>query len=252
MSAPTHALVTGGGTGVGRSVAERLSGQGWRVTVVGRRRAPLEETARLRPKTIGIEEADVTDELGLRAAFESAETRFGPIEAVVANAGQADSRPFHRMSLEAFRQLVDVNLTGAFLTARLALPSMLERGRGGIVFIASTAGLKGYPYVVPYCAAKHGVVGMARALALETASQGITVNAICPGFTDTPMLQATIDNIVDKTGRSRAEARAALLENNPQGRFIEPAEVAACVSWLLSDGARSVTGQAIALSGGEI
>jgi NAD(P)-dependent dehydrogenase (short-subunit alcohol dehydrogenase family) len=148
--------------------------------------------------------------------------------------------------------MLDVNLKGVFATWQAGLPAMLERGWGRLIAIASTAGLKGYAYVTGYCAAKHGVIGLTRALAQETAQSGVTVNAICPGYTRTPLLERSLDTIVAKTGRARAEAEATLLAANPQGRFIEPEEVAATVLWLCGAGAASVTGQAIAIAGGEI
>ena len=147
--------------------------------------------------------------------------------------------------------MVDLNLGGVFATWQAALAPMLDAGWGRLVAIASTAGLKGYPYVAGYCAAKHGVIGLTRALALETAKTGVTVNAVCPGYMLTPMLERSIETIMAKTGRTRAEAEAPLLAANPQGRFIEPDEVAAAVLWLCSDAAASVTGQAISVSGGE-
>lgn len=246
-----HALITGGGTGIGRAIAQRLSDEGWKVTVVGRRTPPLREVAR-QSESISFEVADVTDEAAVGRAFERAEGRFGFVSAVIANAGSAESAPLHRVELSSFRRAVDVNLIGSFLVARAGLFSMLERRTGAIVFVASTAGLRGYPYVASYCAAKHGVVGLMRALALETAKLGITVNAICPGYTETGMLDVTLENIAKKTGRTLEEARAALLSTNPQGRFIDPEEIAAAASWLLSEGAASVTGQALSISGGEV
>lgn len=250
MSRP-HALVTGGGTGVGRAIALRLDAEGWAVSVVGRRPEPLD--AVVGKLQAGFRAtADVTDEAALEAAFAGAEVALGPVEAVIANAGGATSAPAHRTSVGAFRSAVELNLVAAFATARLALPGMLKRRSGRIVFVASTAGLKGYAYVAPYCAAKHGVVGLARALAVETAGKGITVNAVCPGYTETPMLAATLDNIADKTGRSEAEARADLLAGIPRGAFVRPEEVAASVAHLCSAEAAAITGHALALAGGEV
>jgi NAD(P)-dependent dehydrogenase (short-subunit alcohol dehydrogenase family) len=171
---------------------------------------------------------------------------------LVNNAGAAESAPLVRTSLDLFRRLLDVNLIGTFLCSRAALPGMLEAGFGRVVNVASIAGLKGAAYVSAYCAAKHGVVGLTRALALETAARGITVNAVCPGYTDTDMVRSAIANIVEKTGRSAAEAYAELVMKNPQGRLVQPEEVAATVLWLCSPGAEAITGQAIAIAGGEV
>jgi NAD(P)-dependent dehydrogenase (short-subunit alcohol dehydrogenase family) len=245
-----HALVTGGGTGVGAAIAKTLAGAGATVTICGRRLGPLRATAdgddNIRAMT-----ADVTDEAAMAALYRHAETAGAPIDIVIANAGMAESMPAHKTSHELWSRTLDVNLTGAFLTVRPALAGMRARGFGRIVFIASTAGLKGYAYVAPYVAAKHGVVGLARALALETATAGITVNAVCPGFTDTAMLAGSIDHIVETTKRSAADVRATLKANNPQGRFIEPQEVAEAVLWLCGAASAAITGQAISVSGGE-
>jgi NAD(P)-dependent dehydrogenase (short-subunit alcohol dehydrogenase family) len=245
-----HALVTGGGTGIGRAIAIALAEAGVEVTICGRRVEALEEVATASPRIHAIA-ADVTDEDSVAALYRQATEARGDFDIVIANAGMAASAPAHKTSLDLWQQILDVNLTGVFLTVRPALESMRRAGRGRILFIASVAGLKGAPYISAYVASKHGVVGLARALAAEFASTTITVNAVCPGYVETPMLERTVANIVEKTGRDEAAARAAVAGDNPQGRIIEADEVADTVMWLCGEGARSVTGQAIALSGGE-
>jgi 3-hydroxybutyrate dehydrogenase len=246
-----HALVTGGGRGVGAAIALALADASARVTIAGRRPEPLAEVAGER-ENVRTATVDVTrtDEVG--SMFAAATAAWGPPEIVVANAGTAVSRPFHRASAEDFRAMLDVNLMGVFNTWQAALAPMFAAGWGRLIAIASTAGLKGYAYATGYCAAKHGVVGLTRALAQETAKSGVTVNSICPGYTRTPMLERSLENIMAKTGRPRAEAEATLLASNPQGRFIEAEEIAAAVLWLCGPRAASVTGQAIVVAGGEI
>jgi NAD(P)-dependent dehydrogenase (short-subunit alcohol dehydrogenase family) len=246
-----HALVTGGGSGVGAAIALALAEAGAAVTICGRRRDALEEAA-AKHENIHAVTADVTDEASVQQLYDRAQAARGAFEIVVANAGMAESAPAHATSLDLWQRTLAVNLTGAFLTVRPALKAMQGAKRGRIVFIASTAGLKGYAYVAPYAAAKHGVIGLMRSLAAETAKSGVTVNAVCPGFTETPMLAQSIERIRLKTGRSETEAREALTATNPQGRLIRPEEVAAAVLWLCSDQAGSVTGQAISVSGGEV
>lgn len=245
-----HALVTGGGSGVGRAIALALAAAGIDVTICGRREAELAEVAGENDSIFGIA-ADVTDEVAMAALYETAQAARGAFDIVVANAGMAGSAPAHKTALSDWQRTLDVNLTGAFLTVKPALAGMAVRKTGRIVFIASTAGLKGYAYVASYVAAKHGVVGLMRALAAETAKSGVTVNAVCPGFVETEMLEESIQRIIEKTGRSVEQARSSLASTNPQGRFIQPDEVAAAVLWLCGDAAQSITGQAISISGGE-
>ncbi|WP_027161809.1 SDR family NAD(P)-dependent oxidoreductase [Mesorhizobium sp. WSM1293] len=245
-----HALVTGGGSGVGRAIALTLASAGIDVTICGRREAELAKVTRENDRISGIA-ADVTDEAAMASLYEAAQAARGPFDIVVANAGMAGSAPAHKTALSDWQRTLDVNLTGAFLTVKPALAGMAARKTGRIVFIASTAGLKGYAYVAPYVAAKHGVVGLMRALAAETAKSGITVNALCPGFVETEMLEESIQRIIEKTGRSVDQARSSLASTNPQGRFIQPDEIAAAVLWLCGDAAQSITGQAISISGGE-
>ncbi|ADV09279.1 SDR family NAD(P)-dependent oxidoreductase [Mesorhizobium ciceri] len=245
-----HALVTGGGSGVGRAIALALAAAGIGVTICGRREAELAKVAGENDRISGIA-ADVTDEAAMAALYERAQAARGAFDIVVANAGMAGSAPAHKTALSDWQRTLDVNLTGAFLTVKPALSGMAARKTGRIVFIASTAGLKGYAYVASYVAAKHGVIGLMRALAAETVKSGVTVNAVCPGFVETEMLEESIQRIIEKTGRSVEQARSSLASTNPQGRFIQPDEVAAAVLWLCGDAAQSITGQAISISGGE-
>jgi NAD(P)-dependent dehydrogenase (short-subunit alcohol dehydrogenase family) len=245
-----HALVTGGGTGVGRAIALALAETGVAVTICGRRKEQLAAVTDAN-KRISAIAADVADEAAITALYAEAEKARGPVDIVVANAGMSGSSPAQRTSLGDWQRTLDINLTGSFLTVKPALAGMTAAKSGRVLFVASTAGLKGYAYVAPYVAAKHGVVGLMRALATELARTGVTVNAVCPGFVETDMLEESVRRIVDKTGRTVEQARASLAATNPQGRFIQPQEVAAAVLWLCSEAAGSITGQAISLSGGE-
>jgi NAD(P)-dependent dehydrogenase (short-subunit alcohol dehydrogenase family) len=247
-----HALVTGAGRGIGAAIAARLVAEGARVTVLSRTQGEIDAVAARLGRAAQALKADVTQAEETRCAFEQAAASFGPVDILVNNAGHARSGLLHKAPDELWQQMLAVNLTGTYHGIRAALPGMLERGFGRIVNIASTSGLRGYPYVAAYCAAKHGVIGLTRALALEVAQRHVTVNAVCPGFTETALLEDAIANIRKVTGRSAEAAREALTRTNPQGRLIEPAEVAHAVTWLCLPGAESVTGQSIAVAGGEV
>lgn len=246
-----HALITGGGTGVGAAIAVALADAGIRVTVTGRRSGPLENLAAGHER-MEVVTMDVTDPVSVEAGIADAVKRGGDIDVLVANAGAALAKPFQQTSSGDFRAMLDVNLNGVFNCWQAVLPAMKKTGSGRLIAIASTAGLKGYAYVSAYCAAKHGVIGLMRALAQELAATGITVNAVCPGYTETDLLDQALDNIVAKTGMSREEAAAQLKRGNPQNRFVQPEEVAEAVLWLCSDAARAVNGVALPIAGGEI
>jgi NAD(P)-dependent dehydrogenase (short-subunit alcohol dehydrogenase family) len=246
----SHAVVTGGGRGIGRSIASALAQAGATVTVLGRNRATLDEAVAAGAAHFsGV--ADVTDQTAVFAAIAVAARR-QPIDILIANAGAAESAPFVKSDAALFRRMMDVDFMGVVHAIQAVLPAMKDRPQGRIVAIASTAGLKGYAYASAYSAAKHAVVGLVRSLALELANTRVTVNAVCPGFTDTDLLAGSIDNIMKKTGRSHDQAVTDLSRYNPQGRLVTPAEVADAVLWLCGEGAGAITGQAIAVAGGEV
>jgi 3-hydroxybutyrate dehydrogenase len=245
-----HALVTGGGRGIGRAVAAALAHAGATVTVIGRNHATLDQTiASGDAHFAGV--ADVADRAAITAAIAEAAGR-QPIDILIANAGIAESAPFMKSDPALFRRMIDVDFMGVVHAVHAVLPAMVDLPYGRIIAIASTAGLKGYAYTTAYSAAKHAVVGLVRSLALELASTCVTVNAVCPGFTDTDLLAGSIDNIMKKTGRSREQAVAELSRHNPQRRLVSAAEVADTVLWLCGEGAGAITGQAIAVAGGEV
>jgi 3-hydroxybutyrate dehydrogenase len=250
-----HALVTGAGQGIGEAIARSLAAQGCALSLLGRRAEPLHALVQTLQAQGGRAQAlgcDVSDATQVRDAFARARQAFGPVAILVNNAGQADTAKLERTSDELWARMLGVNLSGSFHTCREALPDMQTAGWGRIVNVASTAGQKGYAYVSAYCAAKHGVIGLTRALALEVAEQGITVNAVCPGYTDTELLRESIQRIVQKTGRSPEQAASEFSRHNPQGRLVQPEEVANSVLFLCSQGAAAINGQAVSICGGEV
>ncbi len=248
-----HALVTGAARGIGAAIARRLAADGATLTLLGRQAESLQRLAAGLPGSgHAVVVADVSDAQAVAAAFAQARAAHGPLAILVNNAGQAESAPFLKTTPELWQRMLAVNLTGSFLCAKESLPDMLAAGWGRIVNIASTAGQKGYAYVSAYTAAKHGVIGLTRALALEVARKGVTVNAVCPGYTETDILRESVANIVAKTGRSVEAARAEFAAGNPQQRIVQPDEVADAVRWLCGPGASAITGQSISVSGGEV
>ncbi|QUS38895.1 SDR family oxidoreductase [Tardiphaga alba] len=250
LSRSSHALVTGGGRGIGRAIASSLVKAGATVTIMGRNRKVLDEVVAAGDAHHAIA-ADVSDQAAMQAVISDAAKR-QPIDILVANAGAAESAPFLKSDTALFQRMMDVNFMGVVHATHAVLPDMVARKSGRIIAVASTAGLKGYGYVSAYVAAKHAVVGLVRSLALEVATKNVTVNAVCPGFTETDLLEGSIDNIMSKTGRTREQAIAELAKHNPQGRLVKPEEVADAVLWLCGAGAGSITGQSIAVAGGEV
>ncbi len=251
-----HAVVTGGGRGIGKAISVELGRLGADVTLMGRDTAALEACAGMLRAThgtkVGTQQLDLASPASIAGAFERARAHLGPATILVNNAGIAHSAPFARTSLEKWQEILAIDLTGPFLCIQQVLAPMLAAGNGRIVNISSTSGLTGCAYVTAYCAAKHGLIGLTRSLAMEVARRGVTVNAVCPGFTDTDIVSRAVENIVAKTGRNAEQAIAELVSHNPQCRLIDPDEVASAVGWLCLPSARSVTGQSLLVAGGEL
>lgn len=247
-----HALVTGGGQGIGAAIARELVTRGLNVTVLGRRLSVAQALADTDPVHLLAVAGDVCEPAQVSEAVAHAEARFGAVDVLVNNAGQAQTSPFLKMDMALWDQMLSVNLTGTLVCTQALLPGMVERGWGRVVNVASTAGQVGYAYLSAYCAAKHGVIGLTKSLAMEMVRKGVTVNAVCPGYTETDILLRGIERVVAKTGRCPEEARAEFVKSNPQGRLVQPEEVADAVGWLCSDGAAAVTGQSISVAGGEV
>ena len=249
-----HAVVTGGGRGIGAAVALELARHGANITLMGRSQAPMHEHAETISKAHGVEVAvvgcDVTDEGQVFNAFRVARETFGPPRVLVNNAGQAEGAPFVSTTRELWDRMLAVNLTGVFLCMQQVLPAMIEAKAGRIVNVASVSGLKAWQNVSAYTASKHGLIGLTKVVALETAKHGITVNAVCPAYTDTPMAQIATLNLM-QAGKSRDEAERMILRTIPRGTLITPDEVAATVGWLCSPGASGVSGESLVVAGGE-
>lgn len=250
-----HAVVTGASRGIGAAIAAELARLGADLTIIARRAEPLAalatKLASANPIKVMMLAGDMSDQDAIAAVFERARA-FSDPSILINNAGGAESAPFAKTDPALWQRMIALNLTSAYLCTRAAAPAMIAGGWGRIVNVASTAGLKGYAYVSAYVAAKHGVVGLTRALAVEFARTGVTVNAVCPGYTDTPMLDGAVSAIVAKTKRSADDARASLAAANPMGRLITPAEVAASVGFLCLPSSASITGETLAIAGGEV
>ena len=251
-----HAVVTGASRGIGATIAATLARLGADVTLMSRNEARLREQAAMLTQTYhGKAQAiavDIAQPEQIAAAFARAAEQFGPPHILINNAGIATAAPIHRTELPMWQQVMDVNLTGPFLCIRAIVKQMTKGDYGRIVNIASTAGLTGYSYITAYCAAKHGLIGLTRALARELAQTGVTVNAVCPGYTDTEIVAEAVGNIVAKTGRTAEQALKELTVHNPQGRLVRPEEVAEAVGWLCLPSSASITGQSIVVAGGEL
>ncbi|MVW73394.1 MULTISPECIES: SDR family NAD(P)-dependent oxidoreductase [unclassified Bordetella] len=249
-----HALVTGGARGIGLACARALQQRGASLTLLGRDAGALNQAVAMLAGDGRVHAvvADIADATSVQEAFELAFKQGGAIDVLVNNAGQAVSQRFERTDAALWQSMIAVNLNGTYHCTQAVLPGMVAAGWGRIINVASTAGLIGYPYVSAYCAAKHGVVGLTRALALEVARKGVTVNAVCPGFTETDIVREAVNNIVSKTGRTPEAAREELAARNPQGRLVQAEEVAETVAWLALPASSSINGQAIAVDGGEV
>ena len=242
-----HALITGGGTGIGAAAAAHLHGAGAKITVTGRRLEPIQAVAeRVGGSAV---QCDVTDRARIGAAFDEARAANGPIELLIVNAGIAESAPFHKMTRDSWDRIIATNLTAAFDCAQAALPDLLKSDNGRLVFVASVASLRGVPYAAHYAASKHGLLGLARSLAAEYAKTNLTVNAVCPGYVDTPMTDQSIARVSEITGRSEGDSRSAITNMNASGRLVEPDGIATMILTLCLPQSRDISGAAVTIDG---
>jgi 3-hydroxybutyrate dehydrogenase len=243
-----HALITGGGTGIGAAAARQLAGAGARITVTGRRREPLEAIAN---EIGGVSaQCDVTNRAAIERAYGEARAVNGPIDILVVNAGIAESAPFHKMTRDSWDRIIATNLTAAFDCAQAAIQDLLASENGRLVFVASVASLKGIPYAAHYGASKHGLLGLMRSLAAEYAKTNLTVNAVCPGYVDTPMTDQSVARVSEITGRSEEQARGAITSMNASGRLVDPDGIGAMILSLCLPHSRDINGAAVTIDGG--
>jgi NAD(P)-dependent dehydrogenase (short-subunit alcohol dehydrogenase family) len=243
-----HALITGGGTGIGASAATHLHAAGARVSLLGRRLEPLERTAAIVAGTV--HQCDVTNRAAIEQSFGAAREANGPIELLVVNAGIAESAPFHKMTRDSWDRIIATNLTAAFDCAQAAIADLLASDNGRLVFIASVASLRGVPYAAHYAASKHGLLGLMRSLAAEYAKSNLTVNAVCPGYVDTPMTDQSVARVSEITGRSEEQARGAITNMNASGRLVDPDGIGTMILTLCLPQSRDINGAAVTIDGG--
>ncbi|MFL6766138.1 MAG: SDR family NAD(P)-dependent oxidoreductase [Sphingomicrobium sp.] len=243
-----HALITGGGTGIGAAAARHLHGSGAKLSLLGRRMEPLLAVAEgLGGAAVG---CDVTDAQQIRNAFDEARTLNGPIDLLIVNAGVAESAPFHKMTRESWDRIIATNLTAAFECSSGAMGDLLKSDNGRLVFVASVASLRGVPYAAHYAASKHGLLGLMRSLAAEYAKTKLTVNAVCPGYVDTPMTDQSVARVSEITGRSEGDARSAITSMNASGRLVDPEAIGNVIAMLCLPLSRDINGAAITIDGG--
>jgi NAD(P)-dependent dehydrogenase (short-subunit alcohol dehydrogenase family) len=243
-----HALITGGGTGIGAAAVQHLAGEGARLSLLGRRIEPLQAVAESCGGTAI--QCDVTDPQRIVAAFEEARAANGPIELLIVNAGIAESAPFHKMSRESWDRIIATNLTAAFDCVRAAIGDLMKSDSGRLVFVASVASLRGVPYAAHYAASKHGLLGLMRSLAAEYAKTNLTVNAVCPGYVDTPMTDQSVARVSEITGRSDSDSRSIITNMNASGRLVDPQAIGNVIAMLCLPLSRDINGAAITVDGG--